>query len=196
MEDLGKITGVRALPWSSVPLRWDTQSSANLLCDFEEVYEQCLPVVLKYMLARVHDPVVAEDLAGDVFERAVRAWPSFQHRSTPTTWILSIAHHVVSHHWRAIRTQPLQIAHMPEEHVDATSVALQEQVEQRDEAEHVRRIVAELPLKEQELLALRFAGDLSFRDIAAVLEVREVTVRVRLHRAIRRLERLMGTIEL
>jgi RNA polymerase sigma-70 factor (ECF subfamily) len=195
VEDLGKIAGARALPWTSVPLRQDTRPVADQLQEFEAVYEECLPIVLRYMLARVQDPVLAEDLTGDVFERAVRAWPSFEHRSSPSTWVLSIAHHVVSHHWRKARTQPVPIAEVSIERADTNAITLQEQVERRDQAEQIRRVVAHLPLKEQELLALRFAAELSYRDIAAVLNVREVTVRVRLHRAIRRLECMLPAVE-
>jgi RNA polymerase sigma-70 factor (ECF subfamily) len=84
---------------------------------------------------------------------------------------------------------------VPAEHVDVNEVTPEEQVERNDNAEQVRRVMAGLPVKEQELLALRFAADLSFRDIAAVLEVREVTVRVRVHRAMRRLERMLLMVE-
>lgn len=189
------MSGTRVLPWSPVPLRRSTPAGAEDFRGFEQVYEECLPVVMKYMLARVRDPVLAEDLTGDVFERAVRAWPTFEHRSSPTTWVLAIAHHVVSHHWRRVRLQPLQIAEVPAEHVDVNEISPEEQVERNDNAERVRRVMADLPIKEQELLALRFAADLPFRDIAAVLEVREVTVRVRVHRAMRRLERMLLVVE-
>ena len=84
---------------------------------------------------------------------------------------------------------------MPTEHVDTNEATPEEQVERHDDAERVRRVLADLPAKEQELLALRFAADLSFRDIAAVLDVREVTVRVRVHRAMRRLERMLLVVE-
>jgi RNA polymerase sigma-70 factor (ECF subfamily) len=195
VEELGEISGTRVLPWTSVPFRRSASSCTEDFRGFEQVYEECLPVVLKYMLARVRDPVLAEDLAGDVFERAVRAWPTFEHRSSPTTWVLAIAHHVVSHHWRKVRTQPVQVAEVSTEQVDVNEVTPEEQVERHDDAERVRRVMADLPIKEQELLAFRFAADLSFRDIAAVLDVREVTVRVRVHRAMRRLERMLLMVE-
>jgi RNA polymerase sigma-70 factor (ECF subfamily) len=195
VEELGEIAGARVLPWARVPFRRTDPSCAEEFVGFEQVYEECLPVVLKYMLARVRDPVLAEDLTGDVFERAVRAWPNFEHRSSPTTWVLAIAHHVLSHHWRRVRTQPVQVAEVPTEHVDLNEATPEEQLERHDEAERVRRAMADLPIKEQELLALRFAADLSFRDIAAVLEVREVTVRVRMHRTMRRLERMLQVVE-
>jgi RNA polymerase sigma-70 factor, ECF subfamily len=195
VEELGEIAGTRILPWAPVPFRRSGPSCAEEFHGFEQVYEQCLPVVLKYMLARVRDPVLAEDLTGDVFERAVRAWPTFEHRSSPTTWVLAIAHHVLSHHWRRVRTQPVQVNEVPTEQVDTNEATPEEQLERNDEAERVRRVMADLPIKEQELLALRFAADLSFRDIAAVLEVREVTVRVRVHRAMRRLERMLLVVE-
>lgn len=195
MEELGEIPGARVLPWSRAPFRRSAPACADDFRGFEQVYEECLPLVLKYMLARVRDPVLAEDLTGDVFERAVRAWPKFEHRSTPATWVLAIAHHVVAHHWRKQRSQPVQVTEMPVEQIDVNVVSPQEAVERLDDAVRVRRGLADLSAGDQELLALRYAADLSLRDIATVLNVREVTVRVRLHRAIRRLERLLRVAE-
>ncbi|HEX6509901.1 MAG TPA: sigma-70 family RNA polymerase sigma factor [Chloroflexota bacterium] len=195
MEELGELRGARALPWASVAFPRTGKIAPGDLREFESVYQACLPIVLRYMLARVRDPVLAEDLTGDVFERAVRAWPTFEHRSAPATWILSIAHHVVSHHWRQARTQPVQLEDRVWGHLNDDGLTPEDEVQRRVEVETLHRTVAELPAKEQELLALRFAADLPFRDIAIVLGVREVTVRVRMHRAMRRLERLLRAVE-
>src|SRR5436305_8496123 len=86
--------------------------------DFGPVFEESFPFVLRYILARVGDPVLAEDLAADVFEQAVRGWSRFEGRSTPRTWVLGIARHVVAHQHRrgAPRTVPLDAAPLQQLH--------------------------------------------------------------------------------
>jgi RNA polymerase sigma-70 factor (ECF subfamily) len=58
----------------------------------------------------------------------------------------------------------------------------------------VRRALTELPPHERLLIELRYADDCSHPEIARKLEIPEVTSRVRLHRARRRLQALIGEV--
>jgi RNA polymerase sigma-70 factor (ECF subfamily) len=194
MRDSGD-AGIQVLPWmlgSGVPTE---EPAVDRWCEFQHVYHECLPAVLRYMLARVGDPVVAEDLTADVFEQAARSWASFERRSSPRTWVLGIAHHVLSHHWRQRRAQvvPLESAIVVltgPQRSDPEQVA-----EARHDAEMLERAIALLPARDQELLQLRYAADLSLREIASVLGIRAVTARVQMHRAMRRLRSLLLEME-
>ena len=59
-------------------------------------------------------------------------------------------------------------------------------VERHDLAEHLGRLIAELPDAQREAISL-WAEGMAYRDIAAVLETTEGNVRVLMHRAIKRL---------
>ena len=48
-------------------------------------------------------------------------------------------------------------------------------------------LVKQLPRREQEIIALKFDGELTNREIAAVLDTSEVNVRVTIFRALRKL---------
>jgi len=151
--------------------------------EFGSVYEACLPFVLRYTLARVRNPQVAEDLVGETFERALRAWPTFGHRATARTWILGIARHVIADYWRR---GPPASGPVPEEAPAPQSTL--EEVAQQSESEHrLRQALARLGQHDQELLALRYAADLPLREVARVLGLRETATRVRLHRVLKRL---------
>ena len=52
---------------------------------------------------------------------------------------------------------------------------------------HVRK----LSRRDQELLALKFEGELSYAEISRVLKISEVNVRVSIFRALKRLRELM-----
>lgn len=58
--------------------------------------------------------------------------------------------------------------------------------EQRDLAEQIGRLIAQLPGGQREAISL-WAEGLTYRDIAALLETTEGNVRVLMHRAIKRL---------
>lgn len=135
--------------------------------------------VYAYVAYRIGSGPDAEDVTGNVFERAIRFRSRYDpRRGTPLVWLLAIARHAVADHRRP--------AHQPlDESVEPTAPG--------DIAEDsVRRLtvheaVARLASRDRELIALRYGADLSAREIANVLGLRTNSVEVALHRALGRL---------
>src|SRR6266542_673496 len=71
---------------------------------FADVAERHLDDVYRYLLVFVRDASLAEDLAAETFERALRSWRRFDpRRSSPRTWLCAIARNVALDHFRAER---------------------------------------------------------------------------------------------
>src|SRR5690348_14454386 len=87
MSVLRRTSGVHAATLEAPrPARLDTQPS------FAAVVEQHLDDVYGYLLYLCRDSTLAEDLAGETFEKAFRSWRRFdRHRGTARTWLLAIA---------------------------------------------------------------------------------------------------------
>ncbi|MFC5288401.1 RNA polymerase sigma factor [Actinokineospora guangxiensis] len=66
-----------------------------------EVYDQALPRVYGYLLARVGDPPLAEDLTAETFLAAVTAARRDQ-VSVSTPWLIGVARHKLADHWRRL----------------------------------------------------------------------------------------------
>lgn len=60
-------------------------------------------------------------------------------------------------------------------------------LERQEEAGHALRLVAALPAQQQEAVRLKFEHELSYREIAEVMEISVSHVGVLLHHALRRL---------
>ena len=60
-------------------------------------------------------------------------------------------------------------------------------------AEHARRALASLPRRQAEVAALRYLEEMSYGEIAACLDLRVGAVSVLLHKARRRLSRILDT---
>jgi RNA polymerase sigma-70 factor (ECF subfamily) len=67
------------------------------------------------------------------------------------------------------------------------SAAPGERLEQAEQQQAMRDLMAGLPDHERELLALKLAGELTAEEIGAVLGKKAGAVRVELHRIIKRL---------
>ncbi len=64
------------------------------------------------------------------------------------------------------------------------------QLEKREASEFLQRIIATLPLRQQEILQLKFQGGLSYAEIAEVTRLSVSNVGVIIHNALRRLRQL------
>lgn len=157
------------------------------LTAFAPIYEQYFAQVYSYCLRRVDNAQEAEDLSSLIFSRALRNVQGYQDGSV-RAWLFTIAHNTIVNHYRD-RKQKVSL--------DDTRIQLADESHSPDEAflhneraESIREIVATLPPDEQELLALKVNGGLSAEEIGKVLGKKSGTVRVTLHRIIKRLRAL------
>ena len=154
---------------------------------FAELYEQYLPRVFRYISYRVNDVHLAEDLTSDVFIKALTGFSSYcSDKASFSTWLLSIARHVVIDHYRASskgQTIPLEkAAEMPLE-----NTSLEEEITRREERQRLQVCLAGLPQQEQEIISLKFGAELTNRQIAKMLGLSESNVGTILYRAVRKL---------
>lgn len=67
-----------------------------------------------------------------------------------------------------------------------------EALERRDEQSQLRQLIDALPDRQREVVALRFAGGLSYKEIAGVTGLTETNVGFILHTALKGLKRMMA----
>jgi RNA polymerase sigma-70 factor, ECF subfamily len=139
--------------------------------------------VYAYVAYRMGDGPEAEDVTGEVFERAVRYRSTYDpRRGGPLPWLIGIARRCIAGRRRA-----------PRPGVSAEA----EQAAPGDlEASVVERLtlaaaLSSLDDRSRELLALRYGADLSARQIGIILGLKTNAVDVALHRALARLRMLL-----
>ena len=68
---------------------------------FEDVYREHVTPVWRYVRLRVPSDSDAEDVTSQVFEKALRSWPSYDAgRGSVAGWLVGIARHAVADWWR------------------------------------------------------------------------------------------------
>jgi RNA polymerase sigma-70 factor (ECF subfamily) len=134
----------------------------------------------------------AEDLVQEVFLQAYRGWNSFEGRSSPGTWLYTIASRVCQRMERKRAGEPDHIgsidellpfgepliAAIPAEQDDA----LQEQI-RREARGEVEAAIASLPKDFRVPLILKEIVGFSVPEVAGILGLEEGTVKSRVHRA-------------
>jgi RNA polymerase sigma factor (sigma-70 family) len=74
---------------------------------FRRLYERYSGRIFAYALRRVGSTADAEDIAQEVFLQLHRSLPSYQARSSFSTWIFGIAHNVTCRHFRRAARTPV-----------------------------------------------------------------------------------------
>jgi RNA polymerase sigma factor (sigma-70 family) len=125
----------------------------------------------------------ADDCFQETFLAAMRAYPRLRPGSDLRAWVLTIAHRKAIDHHRARRRRAIPLDPLPEPPAGVVE-------DGRDTA--VWAQVRQLPPKQRAALLLRFAGDLSHRDIAVALGCSEEAARRSAHEGLKKLREELG----
>jgi RNA polymerase sigma-70 factor (ECF subfamily) len=152
--------------------------------DWDVVYAEELPRVYNFFRYRFGPTADAEDLTARTFEKAWRARHRYRRDLAGfSTWLLSIARNVGADHVRARRV------HAPLD--EAASVAVggtpEDDAVRSSDAERLARLLATVPERDRELLAMKYGAGMTNRSIAHATGLSESNVGTILHRAVQML---------
>jgi len=162
----------------------NSRSLAREEVDWSAVYAEQLPRVYNYFRYRLGDDGEAKDLTSQTFEKAWRHRKRYRRDVAAfSTWLLTIARNLATDHLRRRRdTCPLEEAELR-----TRPRAVEDQAEARQDLARLHGLLAQLPEREQELLALKYGADLTNRQIARLAGLSETNVGSILYRVVRKL---------
>jgi RNA polymerase sigma-70 factor (ECF subfamily) len=138
-------------------------------------------------------PETAEDLVQETFLSAYRHWHQFEGRANPSTWLYTIAARACQRLDRRRAGEPRHIASLSEllpdgedgvlDLPDPDSESPLDALLRQEAQATVARAIAELPPDFRIPLVLQEVGGLPLHDIALALDLKEATVKTRVHRA-------------
>ncbi len=155
---------------------------------FAILYDRHVKAIYRYLYSRVGSSTDAEDLTSQVFLAALESLHRYPQEAEFRAWLFGIARRKMADFYRKRKAQaPLDDAIELPTHTES----LLAQVARGQSLRMLAGQVAHLNEDEQELLRLRFAGELSFVEIAGLLRMKESAVKMRLYRLIERLQKEM-----
>ncbi len=123
---------------------------------------------------------MAQDLLQETFLLAIRSKDKLADASSPRAWLFGVARNIAMN---TIRRSPSVVSLPANLSKDCLS--------SDPRIERMRQAITKLPATQQETLELRLTRELSYQEIATVLEIPLGTVRSRLHNAVDRLRQVM-----
>jgi RNA polymerase sigma-70 factor (ECF subfamily) len=139
----------------------------------EQLYHEMGPALLGYFRRQPMLASVAEDLLQDTFVRAFTRIDRLQNSVSQKAYLFGIARHVGLDALRQMKA------------VDKVATEAPAMTEKSDERlELMRQAISRLPETQREPLLLKLQQELSYAEIADVLDIPVGTVRSRLHHAV------------
>lgn len=140
-----------------------------------------------YVLARVGDAELAEEITARVFCTAVRHFDRCH--TSEVGWLWSIVRSELARHFRGRRPEPL-----PEDLLDPADNPAEHAV-RRETQRSLQAALEQLDEDEQQIISLKYFLQVRNTEIAAALGLSASNVGVKIHRAVKRLQELMAINE-
>ncbi|MDR7302358.1 sigma-70 family RNA polymerase sigma factor [Haloactinomyces albus] len=176
--------------WAHVRAAQGGDSSA-----FGQLYSQYAPLIYRYVLPRVGDPCLAEDITSETFLRALRRITSVSYQGRDVAaWFITIAKNLVLDHVKSSRNR-LEVP--TSELIDTSPTARshelgpEQQVLAEAAHEELLNCVRQLNPDQRECIRLRFLRGLSVTETAEIMQRNEGAIKALQHRAIRRLAHIL-----
>lgn len=149
----------------------------------EELMEELMQVhgqeVLQLVYTYVRNETIAEDLTQEIFVKCYKALPTFKGQSTIKTWLWRIA---INHSKDYLKSWYSQRVKVSEDVSDAMRESVEQTVIQQMSDEQLADAVMRLPLKYREVIYLFYYEELTIKEMASILEIKENTIKTRLRK--------------
>lgn len=156
------------------------------------VYDQFFSEVYRYVLYRLGDQSIAEDIASDVFVRLLEAAQGGRApQSNIKGWLIGTASHAVMDHLRRKYRRPVEAI---SESMPDRGPGVHDQFDLREQNRSVQQAYAQLTQEQQDVLALRFGQGYSLEETASHMKKNINAIKALQFRALAALQRQVGEV--
>jgi RNA polymerase sigma factor (sigma-70 family) len=160
--------------------------------DFEQILHRFEIPLLQYARRITGDREQARDVVQETFIKFQRNG-ALRREDEPATWLFTVCRNAALNVCRKER----RMMHLDNQLIEARESEQPmpfNQLEQKEAAGFLLRIVATLPPRQQEIIQLKFQNDLSYQQIAKIMQTTANNVGVLLHTALKTLRQRYGEV--
>jgi len=161
--------------------------SDSPLPPFDEIYNLYRGRLYRFCLLQLRDPDLAEEIAADTWVAAYAAYPHV--KPSPDTvhlWLFRIAKNRAKNVWRNSARWKRLLQSLTNQQASGTVEAI---AMSNETGRQLLALMKKLSTRDRKLLALRFGAELSMREVAQLMGMRERTAAVATLRALERLRK-------
>lgn len=165
---------------------------------FGKLYDQYYSQIFGYVLKRVANIEIAQDITSEVFFKALKNLGRFRWQNISLSfWLYRIAANQITDYFRKGKREmfsleeisdPITVANPS---IEAELLQAEEELKRHEDFLLLHENIAKLSFKYQEVITLRYFESKQIKDIAQILGRREGTIKSWLHRGLEKLRELM-----
>ncbi len=159
--------------------------------EFWEIYDRYYSRVHGYASSMLRDRAAADDVVQETFLRAQTNLELLREPEKLSAWLFRIAHNLCMDHLRARQSSRVDSAADPECSAACQPSPVERDLERDEMSSCVRDKVDSLPANDRAVILLYDLKELSQQQIADVLGIEVGAVKVRLHRARKKLREVL-----
>lgn len=159
--------------------------------DFIAIYEANYHLIIQVIQHIVYNLEIAEDLTQETFERFYIKNMTFPSEDDAKYWLLRVAKNLALNHIRRNKREIQMIEKIKKVPVESSSKEGIGKVIEEENKREVRLAISQLPENLRLVIQLKEFSDLDYKSIGKVLGISETNVKVRVHRARKKLEELL-----
>ena len=147
--------------------------------DIKQIYEEYFETVNKYLFCLTHDNDISEELTQETFYKAVQKIDTYKGKCKMSVWLCQIAKNL----WYDQCRRNKKTVNVEENLFDVQAPeSTENQVISNDEKISLYKKMQKLDEKTREVIYLRITGELSFKEIATILNKTENWARITFYR--------------
>lgn len=154
--------------------------------NMEQIYQEYFETVKKYLFCLTHDSNIAEELTQETFYRAINKIHTFKGNCKMSVWLCQIAKNI----WYNECKKNKKFKNVGEEEMFflASKDEIEKSVIANEDKMQLYQKLQKLDEKTREVVYLRITGELSFKEIATILNKTETWARVTFYRGKQKLK--------
>lgn len=153
---------------------------------FGQIYKLFLQRIYRYIRYQVSNSEEAEDLTQTTFLKVWKSLGSFTEKGGSfQAYLFTIARNLIIDFWRKKKEVSLDKIEVE------TNEDILGEVIRKQEKERTWLALSKLDDFDRQIIILRYFEDLSFIEISSILNKKEVAIRVRTHRILKKLKQIL-----
>ena len=156
---------------------------------FAKIYDKYVEKIYRFVFLKVDSQQAAEDLTAQVFTKGWDRFRTGEKIKNPSAYLYQIARAEIADHYR--KGAKFQIISTEANPIPDPQPTAEENLGLKSDIEVLRTSLSQLNDDYQNVIIWRYLEDLSFKEIARIMERPEGTVRVMVHRALKELREKM-----
>lgn len=161
--------------------------------NFQPLYEKYFEQIFYFILKRTGEENLTADICQQTFFKAMVGLPKYRFQGFPfSSWLYRIALNEVNYYYR--KTKKIRYVEINEEQLNEVVEQIEFDAKEINTKELISKLLQELEPEEVNILEMKYFEEMSFKAIGEILSLKESAAKVRTHRIIKKLRKILSKL--